>query len=82
MQVKGELIFSESVAKTSLENAYRVFREWGVTEQRDVTRGRRSIKEVRVTEDYRSTLLEELQEDLKAMIARQKRAPGELLRRI
>ncbi|MFT4704921.1 MAG: hypothetical protein ACI81R_002629 [Bradymonadia bacterium] len=82
MHVKGELLYRESIAKPSLENAYRVFREWGVIEQQSTQRGRKTVKEWRTAEDYRGDLLTELQDDLRAMVAQQKRAPGELLRRI
>lgn len=80
MQMKGELIYSESIARTSLENAYRVFREWSVLEQRTVQKGRRSQREVTLSETYRGPLISELCADLKAMVVRQKRSPGDLLR--
>ncbi|MFT5993361.1 MAG: hypothetical protein ACI82G_002364, partial [Bradymonadia bacterium] len=56
--------------------------EWGVIEQQSTQRGRKTVKEWRTAEDYRGDLLTELQDDLRAMVAQQKRAPGELLRRI
>ena len=80
MQMKGELIYSESIARTSLENAYRVFREWGMLEQRSVQKGRRTLREVTLTEAYRGERIRELCSELKAMVVRQKRTPGDLLR--
>ncbi len=79
MHLKGELIHGESVAKATIENALRVFREWGVVERAD--RGGRK-REIQVTEEYRGPLLEELCDELGAMVAHQTRRPGELLRRV
>ena len=81
--LKGHLSYREGITKATLTNAIRVLAGWGVLERRDEPGAlRRAQRQVQISEEYRGELIFELRDNLRAMIARQKRVPGELLRRI
>ncbi len=84
MHAKGELHHGEATAKSTLANAIRLLTDWNVLERRtrDRGRGRRSVREVRLSDAYRGSLIDELRATLSVMKNRQSRKPGELLRRV
>lgn len=82
LHLKGEIQYGEAYSKATLENAVRVYREWGVVVTREDTRARRKVRELRVSDEYAGELVAELQADLAALTARQRRRPGEFLRRV
>ena len=81
--LKGHLSYREGITKATMTNAIRVLAGWSVLERRDEPGAlRRPQRQVRVSDEYRGELIFELRDSLRAMIARQKRIPGEILRRI
>ncbi len=80
LQTRGELVYPESVARTTIETAMRLLREWEVLEQSSDERGRRRVKRVRVTDAWRGARLDALVADLRGLVARQDRTAGEALR--
>lgn len=80
--LKGHLAYREGITKATLQNALRVLTGWGVLERREEPGAlRRPQRQLRVSDEYRGELLFEFRDSLRAMIARQKRVPGDILRR-
>jgi glycerol-3-phosphate O-acyltransferase len=84
MHLTGEIEHGEAIAKATVENALRIFREWNVLERRERDRGRARKRqwEYRLSDDYRGARLDELHALLESLVERQKRKPGELLREL
>jgi len=82
LATKGELIHPESVSRATFENAWRVFREWGVLVQQHDTVVKRKTKTMHVAKEYQGALVEELHDEICALVSAQVRSPGELLRRV
>lgn len=80
LQTREELVYPESVARTTIETALRLLREWDVLEQTTEERGRRRVRRLRVTESWQGEQVSDLVADLRRLVARQERAAGEALR--
>lgn len=81
MHLKGELRWPESRAQSTLENAFRILRDWGALENPKDEKGRRS-RDLRLSEAWRNGKLADLQDRLKRFLHPQQRNTSDPLVRI
>jgi glycerol-3-phosphate O-acyltransferase len=82
LQTLERLRLPESMSQPTIENAWRIFREWGVLEAVTETGPRRRGRLYRLESAYHSPLLGELVDVLLHLRDGQARATGDLLHRI
>jgi len=70
------LIHAESISRTTMDTAWRVYHEWGVLEQRREQRGRRSVKQFRVAPAERGEGVRALFARLDPLVTAQDRVSG------
>lgn len=77
--MRGELHYAESRAQSTIETAVKIYREWGLLETRQRERGRKSVREVRLSPDWKGERLGELIADLERLAMPQQRQPADPL---
>lgn len=81
-QARGELLYRETTSRATLENAWRLLREWELLENapHDGARAKKGGRVLRVPESARGERLAETARDIARLVRRQTRAPDAALR--
>jgi len=82
LRASNELIHPEAVSRATFENAFKVFREWGVLIESSQDGGRKKVRLLSVAPERRGPLLQEFIAELSALVNRQERTPGSFLRTV
>lgn len=72
MHAAGQLVWPESRAQSTLESAFKIMRDWGILETNREGSGKRQ-KDLRITPEWQSKKLAELQDRLRGYLQVQQR---------
>lgn len=79
--LQGELRHPEAKAKSTLQNALKILREWNVLDSRFRERGRKDVKELRLNSAIAGQRLEKLRQRLELYLKQQDRTSAQRLSR-